>query len=1038
MVDSRRSRLLPLSLVLAAALHSGLTSKLQAAEPAEKFLEALRERGYHDMAVEYLERMKTSPMAPVEFKEILLYEIGTTLIMDSREQGDMAIREKRLDEAQDALRRFVGMHPEHDLVSSANSQLGNLLVERARIKIEQSKSASADKAALMDEAKSIYDEAYKVFARSQNELKERLAKMTVIPESDKKGIELRDRLRKDYLQTQLLAAAIKEERADTAGKGSTDYIADLQTAADEYGSIYEKYRTRIAGLYARMYQGRCYEKMGKYKDALSFLGELLEQPDEHPAFRDMKTKAFLLASSAWVNSNPPLYVEAVKKLGDWIAQGRPNEVKTDDWLKLRLELAKIQWEYAKDLEKKNAKDPQVKRSQTEAAKNATYVSRIPEAGDLQKEAQRLLADWGRIQTSPDDRPDPKTFAEAKAAGRESLDEMQTAQMMLSRKSSDAAALEEAKEAAQSAQEDAINYFRLALTLGDPVEDYKDMNVVRYFLCYLYYVRNDFPQAALLGEFIARRFPDSPGARPSAKISMAAYLKMYTESESPDKEFETQRIVRIAKYITEKWQDQPEAVEALNTLIPFMIQANNLDMAEQYLNEIPEDSPKRGDAEIKTGQAMWSAYLRGMADVRKWKNNEEPVPEGVDVAAKETTLEDLKTRAQKILVNGVERMKASGAINDAVATAALSLAQIYIDTQQAEKAVELLEDATIGPLTLVQSDHAAAQREGFAAETYKSALRAYISSLATASDSDAVIKKATDVMDAMKAAIEQKMLIAMYVSLARDLQQQMQLADAAAKKSLSKGFETFLKQLRSGATEFSVLNWVAETFAGIAEGFDTGGPLTPEAKQYFQEAADTYDTILTKSSFDDPDLKTQVMLRQAVTKQRLGKFTDAKQAYLDILSANNMMLNVQIEAAKMYQQWASFPGKEDLYLTALSGTETDPQTKKNIIWGWGRLALITAKYPKFRDVFHQARYNLALCRFNYAKAKSGSTEKEYAAKAKQDIVRTQQLYGSGPEWDKWKPKYNDLMKLIQRSLGERPVGLEDKASTAATASSTTTK
>jgi hypothetical protein len=71
------------------------------------------------------------------------------------------------------------------------------------------------------------------------------------------------------------------------------------------------------------------------------------------------------------------------------------------------------------------------------------------------------------------------------------------------------------------------------------------------------------------------------------------------------------VIGIASYVTQKWPDQEEAVEALNTLIPFMIQAGDLDAAERYLTEIPEDSPKRGDAEIKTGQAMWSAYLRGM-------------------------------------------------------------------------------------------------------------------------------------------------------------------------------------------------------------------------------------------------------------------------------------------------------------------------------------------------------------------------------------------------------------------------------------------
>lgn len=1026
--------------LMAVALTLGQFTSATGAEPAERFLQALRERGYHDMALEYLERMKTSPMAPVELKEIILYEVGTTLIDASREQGDMKLREKYLADARDALQKFVGMHAEHPLASSATSQLGNLLVERARIKIEQSKKNGADKATLTSEARTLYDDAYKVFSRTQNELKEKLAKMTVVDPKDKKKIELRDRLRADYLQAQLLAAAIKEERAETAEAGSQDYKDDLNVAAEEYGKIYEKYRTRLAGLYARMYQGRCAKKLGNYKDALSYLTELLEQPDEHEAFRAMKAKTLLEAIECWAKSKPPLYAEAVNRTAPWLAKARPSEVKTPDFLKLKLELGKVQWDYAKELKEKNPKDPQVKILENEAKKGVQFVSRIP--GDLQKEAQQLLATWGGASVDPNEKPDPKTFAEAKTAGREMLDAMQTANLVLAKvpprlktetdeavKKELQAQIDAAVETTKTAQQDAIDYFRLALKLGDPVNDYQELTVVRYFLCYLYYTRADYYDAALVGEFVARRFPDSSGARPCAKIAMAAYLKLYGENKSPDKSFETDHVIEIANYITQKWPDQPEAVEALNTLIPFMIQAGDLDKAEQYLTGIPESSPKRADAEIKTGQAMWSNYLRGMLEIRKWEDGVEPKPEDVDVAAKKTQLEDLKGRAQKILSEGIARLQAGGAITDASVTAALSLAQIYVDTDQIDKAVEILEDPKVGPLTLVKSGSPATQRAGLAPEIYKTSLRAYISSLGRASDPDSVIKKATEVMDAMKQSIEQKQLINIYISLARDLQTQMELANPTQKKALSKGFETFLTRLRSGATEFSVLNWVADTFAGIAKGFDTGGAqLTPDAKKYYAEADATYEAILKKVKFDDPKLETQVLLRQAQVKRSLNDFVKAKEAYLKILRPNPMMLTVQIDAAKLYQDWAAFPGKEELYLVAMSGTEKDAK-KKNIIWGWGRMSLVTAKYPKFRNVFHEARYNLALCRYRYAKSRKSPDEKtKYLEKAKSDVLRTQQLYGKGDEWATWRPKYDDLLKQIQGDLREEKKGLPPDKST----------
>ncbi len=1012
-------------------------------EPARQFLQGLRERGYYDTAVDYLNMMRTSKLAPVELKETMLYDLGSTLIEASRLQRDVALREKQLDEARDALNRFIGQHPEHTLVNSANSQLGNLLVERSRIKMEQAKQPKADKEALHAAAKQQYDEAYKVFTRAQNDLRERLLKMKVVDPKDTKAAELLDQLRADYLQVQLLAAAVREETAETVAKGSQDHTSMLTEAAAQYGEIYDKYRTRLAGLYARMYQGRCMQKLGKLKEALTFFGELLEQPDNPEEFRALKAKTMQLAAQVWLASKPPLYQEAVKWLEPWIDNARPAESRTPEWLELRLALAEAQWAQSDAAKKAKGGDAQAKRLQSEARKHALFVSKQP--GDLQQKARELVAKFGGPELAAESsQKELKTFDEAKQAGREVLDALQTANLVVQTFPARIAAesdaktkadlqrqLEEAQGTLKTAVQDAMGCFQKALQLADAKTSTDDLNVVRYFLCFLHFSANDYYHAGLLGEFVARRYPDSAGARQCAKIAMAAYLKLYMENATENKEFESGRVTGITKYITQKWSDQPEAIDALNTLVPLMIKAGDLDAAEKYLNDIPTDSPKRGEAEIKTGQAMWSEYLKGMQEIRKWESGEETKPDDVDLAAKKKTLDEVKARAQKILEDGVTRMKASGKVDESAATASLSLAQIYVDTEQADKAVVVLEDAKLGPLTLVKADHEATQREGFAGETYKTALRAYISSLTGAADSDAVIKKATEVMAAMKEKIPQDQLIAIYVSLARDLEQQMKLATREAKTALSKGFETFLTQIRTTATEFSVLYWVANTFSGIAAGFDastqTKPVLTAEAKKYSEEALETYQTILKKVKFDDPKLKTQIQLKMAEAYRRVYQFSKAKDIYIEVLTAANTMLNIQVEASKLYQDWAMLAKEEDkraLYLRAMGGSqEKDSKSGKSIIWGWGRLFQTAAKYPQYRDVFHEARYNLALCRFNLARIPSlKSDQQENLKKAKDNILQTQQLFGSGPEWEAWKPRYDALLKEIQKALGERPLGL----------------
>ena len=68
----------------------------------------------------------------------------------------------------------------------------------------------------------------------------------------------------------------------------------------------------------------------------------------------------------------------------------------------------------------------------------------------------------------------------------------------------------------------------ATTLVDDDTDPKLLNEVRYFLCWLYWESEDYYRAAVLGEFLARRYPDHPAAASAAKISMASFERLYAQ------------------------------------------------------------------------------------------------------------------------------------------------------------------------------------------------------------------------------------------------------------------------------------------------------------------------------------------------------------------------------------------------------------------------------------------------------------------------------------------------------------------------------
>jgi tetratricopeptide (TPR) repeat protein len=1038
-------RLLSL-LGLGVLLGGSLTS---ASEPAQAFLEGLRERGYYDTALDYLQSAEQNPAVSEAFKSTLVFERGVTLVAGARLQRDSALREQQLDEAQKILQQYIASQPGSLYAFSARSQLGNVMAERARARLEKSKKlAPNEKTPVLKQSRDLYGQANKEFAALVEELRAKLKTYPAALDEKKeaKKIEERDRYRQDFLQAQLLVAATKEELADTLNKGSKEWTAALTAAADTYKKIFEDYRTRIAGLYARMYQGRCYQKLGKHKEAIAFFNELLANPDS-PEFRALRIKVMSLAVDSWLAQE--LYPEVLDKVVKVIDSARPSEDKTDDLMHLRVATARACKEYADRLKKKNAKDPNIRKLLRDGRALVTYASKFP--GEEQDAARRLLPEFaaGEVDAAGA-RPQPKTFVEARNAAKQAIDDMQSAGIlvktlptrMLGLKGNDLAEvkkqLDDAKQQVAQNQDDAMEFCRLALKLTDSETDLNDINLVRYLLCYLLYGEKNYYDAIVMGEFLARRYPDSVGARPCAKIVLASFVNLYAQNQTDDKDFETSQIESIADYIVKKWPDQPESDEALNTLIPFMIRAKKLDQAQAYLARIPPDSPQRGSAELKTGQALWASYLENSRQLRAWQDGSDPPPEGFDAAAEQKELEVLKAKAGSTLSDGVERMRKSGEISRILATAVLSLAQIYVDTNEAKKAVTLLEDPKIGVLTLVENNDPAASDDAVAEETYKTALRAYISSLGSGANAKVTIDKARQVMEKLKKRMAdddqgQQRLVMIFVSLARDLQRQMEIADAAAKKSLGLGFETFLTEVAADATELNTLFWVGDTYRGMGESFGTSlKAMTPEARNYFTKAAATYQKILDRGKkepgFLPGMMATSVQISLAKTKKNMGDYVGAREMLESILKATPTMLPAQVEAARLYQDWGGTgKGQEDNYLRAIVGARPDKaKNNQNTIWGWGQIATRTANNPQFKDQFYEARYNVALCRYQYALAQTEEAKKkEQLQRSRSDIALTAGLY---PELggEERKRQFDNLLKTIQKALGQRAGGLRDLA------------
>ncbi|MCH7728546.1 MAG: hypothetical protein IH991_19000, partial [Planctomycetes bacterium] len=519
------------SVVVACLLAATRTAVAE--EPAQDFLEGLRERGYFDTAIEYLDSVKDSKFVTPSFKRTIAYEKGVTLVQGAHFVNDPVLRGKQLDEAQVSLQDFVKTQKTHKYYCSAQNQLANLLVQRAVMNLEKANKKTTppnEKTMLLADARTKYGEAKNTFEATRIDLKTRLESIrkNLNPENpaEKRLIEIRDRYRTDYLQARLMLPAVQEELADTYPNNEEKRKELLLAAAKEYDGVYQDYRTRVAGLYARMYQGRCYKKIKDYKEALSYFDDLLDNPNEPEAFRTLKLKELTLAVDNWLQPDQNKYMVAIKKLDDILKVVKPFESKHEEWLYLRLNLAKARIAAAQDLEKKPNKNAEDRRQITInynlARKEATLVSRV-EKSDYQRPARELLAQIKGDTLAPETRPEPTTFAEARLAGKEALDEVQTAKIVITQLREELATTEDSQAKAevqarlnvqfkiiQTGPPKAMDYFRQAISLANAETSTSEINVVRYFLCYLYFVRSDFYDAALMGEFLCRRYPDAAG------------------------------------------------------------------------------------------------------------------------------------------------------------------------------------------------------------------------------------------------------------------------------------------------------------------------------------------------------------------------------------------------------------------------------------------------------------------------------------------------------------------------------------------------
>ena len=989
-----------------------------AEEPAEKFLGKLRDAGMFEMAEAYLQRMKTSSLASETFKESIDYERAVTVASIALQQSDPNLRDKRMQQAKSLFRSFVDGQSGNAKAGEARNWLRNIALQTARQLTADSKAAdSGADSPDLERARSEFETTSKLTGEEIERLKKEITDFSKLPK-DKQSSAARKRMRLNYVREKIILATVAFEAADTYGKEDGKLKEQLEEALKLFAEISDKYGSAypLDAMTAVLYQGKCRQRLGKFPEAMGLFEELIDP--------QQKSEPVVLLSAEAARGKMECIAEN-GNLADALAVGEtwldlaPNPASTAQQI---LELKLVTGELAVQVAK--SKGPNSRGAATAAKKHLSAVAKA--AGPNRAAARKLLAMLPGGEAGASSVADSKSlssFTDARQAASEIRDRLQSAETLTKllqpklktaegpRRAELEKEIQGARREADSLRKSAVQVHRRAIELAPTDASKDDLNQLIFYNCYFSYNDTRYFESAVLGEHLATKHSDHRLAKNAANIALGSYLKLYGDGSSSGAASIQKRLVRLADFIAATWPNDKGAQDALITLVSFMVNQGDVDAAERYLAKIPTDSPRRGDAELRTGGAMWQAYAKG-------------IRENEGKATAELTA--MKERAQSTLATGIERMKAAGK-SPTLAQASLSLAQIYVDTEQPDKAMSLLNDPEIGPLTLVKKQDPTVASPAFPPLIYKTALRAKLGEMAASPGDKSGMAEAVQLMDGLKSAMGdtpdgKRRLVSTYVGLANDLQKQLALLQPASKRSLANGFDAFLSQVRKDSMEFNVKNWVAETYYKLGESFlGTEGQVTAQSNRYFKNAGEVFGEITKQADGGEleiaPNLAIQIRMRRASIMRQLGDFTQAVDEFENILRKKNSTLNVQIEAAKALQA-GGMAGKADLFGLAAKGDRMNPVTKKNTIWGWERIARVVQgqmqrgpeQRKQYEGYFFEAQYNLVLCRLEQGLSSQGDKRTKYLKSAARILRFTSATY---PELGgaEWKSKFGSLKSRI---------------------------
>ncbi|WP_146443987.1 hypothetical protein [Botrimarina colliarenosi] len=954
---------------------------VRAADTATQFVEQLRAEGHADLVLEYLERAQDDPLVSDAFKQTIPYQRLATRLESAQLIKDPAARSAALEEIEPELRQMAaGSEEARRLQTDVADRLATAAADSARrsaLSAERNPVAS-ERAAARKTARSEIDAARDQLSKAESLIvaeRETLKGNQAASPEGRRQADLGARLG----LVRLLNARLLHEKAQTYPDNAADRKRLNTEAAQQLGALYDKYSKWVIGLYAHLYEGRCYRLIGNHQLAAAALEDLTAQPASTPELRRIVTLAHAELSALALDKGD--LDEALTKPSEWLDDLSADEQAGPEAATLRYRLG------VAALAKAETIDGAAQRKLLRDAREWLGESaRTP--SDVQADARDR---WAEVTASLGiETAAPKTFEEAVAAGAEAIQSMLAFDVAMK----GAAADEAERLASQRRSSYAAAYAALeaAVKFADDKTDPAEAARARYQLAWLDWDGGDAAKAATRAEYVARRDADTESGEQAARLALAAFEKLQRNGDATAAD----RLAKLADFILQQWPGEEVAEAASTVLVSSALRSGDLAQAEKVLAAVPES--QRPELALRLAVARWE---QGKSDPA------------------------LAPTALKAMQAAFEKAAADGDASPLAVTAALYLADEAITTGDAKRGEKLLNDARYGPMTRLEAGEAPADTPVFAVAVLKAAIR---SAALTNGKTPALIEQLANLLDESPAEQTggERAWLGLAVALLADLDS-ANSADSAQATPVAAALDATLDQL-DGVQESGDWNtrlWIAQARLRVGEVLgDTSAGRESLAAGRAAFAGLIAEAERRADFAPSPTAVLAARLKLAECQRELGEFAEAVETLTDLLDGGPVLLDVQRVAAETLQAWGASSKDTARLEEAIAGARPGSDGK-NLIWGWSKLAAVAGRFagsdPGRRQLYLDAWRHVAESRYESAMLSSGATRTEQLRKAASTIVAVQR---KNPELGSAESKraYDELLRRIQRASGQPADGL----------------